>query len=753
MQKFQLSSVTSPGVEFEVGGQVVQSKVIRNTKKNPNFDDPLLFFDIMLPREELYTPPLNIRVRDNRQFGRKPLVGVCTIKSLEEFRCQPKVPAIEGGPDVDVDMSLGNGGADMGEHIIDMPADEKTPINEALWEEDIDWWSKFYSSIGEFDKAKQYLEKGYDKIQVFTKELEKIGEYNDFSDFCCTFKLNRGKNIEEEECNIVGEFKGSFRIYPLPDDPSLPVPERVFSNLPPSKPEMCIVRVYIIKAIELQPNDPSGLADPFIKLRLGKRKADNRKDYKPNTLNPEFGCMFELKAELPIEKDLKIQIKDYDLIGSDDVIGETCIDLENRYLTKYRAMCGLPITYCISGPCQWRDSRKPKDLLEEFCKNHALSGPDFSGNNMVRVGNRVFNLADFEQIKPSHGHLGGADQRLALHVLNALPPTMGIPLVPEHIEQRPLYNPLQPGIEQGKLQMWVDMFPESLGPPGPPVDISIRKPKKYELRVVIWNTKDVILEEESITGEKMSDIYVKGWINGLEEKLETDVHYRSMDGEGNFNWRFVFPFEYLPAEEVMVVRKKEHFWSLDETEFKMPLSLTIQIWDNDKFSADDFLGTLELNLDNMPAPAKKSAQCDLTMVPELEKKEEEKTKKIKMVSLFESKRLKGYWPCFSDEKGAPELTGKVEMELELVTEEEAVARPSGCGRDEPNEHPHLEPPKRPETSFLWFTSPWKTLKHIIWKQYKWYFIGGIILLLLIAFIILFIYSVPTNAVEAMFGNE
>jgi len=32
----------------------------------------------------------------------------------------------------------------------------------------------------------------------------------------------------------------------------------------------------------------------------------------------------------------------------------------------------------------------------------------------------------------------------------------------------------------------------------------------YELRVIIWNTSDVILEETSLTGEKMSDIYVKG---------------------------------------------------------------------------------------------------------------------------------------------------------------------------------------------------------------------------------------------------
>lgn len=57
--------------------------------------------------------------------------------------------------------------------------------------------------------------------------------------------------------------------------------------------------------------------------------------------------MFELNAVLPVMKDLTIRLKDYDIISSDDLIGETVIDLENRYLSKQRATCGIPKTYSM----------------------------------------------------------------------------------------------------------------------------------------------------------------------------------------------------------------------------------------------------------------------------------------------------------------------------------------------------------------------------------------------------------------------
>lgn len=43
----------------------------------------------MLPKEEIYTPPMNIRVIDHRAFGRKPIVGVAVLKRLMDYYCEP----------------------------------------------------------------------------------------------------------------------------------------------------------------------------------------------------------------------------------------------------------------------------------------------------------------------------------------------------------------------------------------------------------------------------------------------------------------------------------------------------------------------------------------------------------------------------------------------------------------------------------------------------------------------------------------
>ena len=86
-------------------------------------------------------------------------------------------------------------------------------------------------------------------------------------------------------------------------------------------------------------------ADPFIRIECGKTEIEDKENYIPNTLDPVFGRFFELTATLPVDKDLKISVWDWDMVGSNDLIGETVIDLEDRYLSKHRALCGIPKSY------------------------------------------------------------------------------------------------------------------------------------------------------------------------------------------------------------------------------------------------------------------------------------------------------------------------------------------------------------------------------------------------------------------------
>lgn len=126
-------------------------------------------------------------------------------------------------------------------------------------------------------------------LQVYDQTLEKVEGLQALSDFCQTFKLFRGKTQDEgEDPSVVGQFKvkkkkkkfvhiylknisknhfilllfccnqGMFKIYPLPDDPSVPAPPRQFRKLPSNGIEECLVRVYVVQAQGLQPKDTNG---------------------------------------------------------------------------------------------------------------------------------------------------------------------------------------------------------------------------------------------------------------------------------------------------------------------------------------------------------------------------------------------------------------------------------------------------------------------------------------------------------------
>ncbi|XP_018569831.1 otoferlin-like [Anoplophora glabripennis] len=587
--------------------------------------------------------------------------------------------------------------------------------------------------------------------KIYPTELEQRPEFDEFKEWLHTFELYRGKKTGEDfedESRVVGYFKGAIKVYkwPLPKD----IDDKTimgfdpqygfFQGLPSNDPIRVLVRVYIVKANDLHPMDLNGKADPYIVLQLGSKRISDKDNYISKQLNPVFGKCFEIEATFPQDSLLTVQIYDWDLVGSDDMVGETKIDLENRFYSRHRASCGLPEKYEEQGYNAWRDAMKPTQTLAKLCKDAKVEPPVYA-DGQVKIGKQVFSVltedVDFYRSREAEEHMALA----VLHRWDEFT-KIGCALVPEHVETRPLYNPDKPGIEQGKLEMWVDMFPMDMPLPGPPLDISPRKPKSYEMRVIIWNTDDVVLEDDAFfTGEKMSDIYVKGWLKGQEDCQCTDIHYRSLTGEGNFNWRFIFPFDYMVAEQKIVISRKESLFSWDETECKIPARLELQVWDADHFSADDFLGAITLDLNRFPRGAKSSKLCTLDML---------KTDgSVPMVNIFKQKRVKGWWPFFvKKDNEEMELTGKVEAEIHLLTKEEAEKVPVGMGRNEPDP---LEKPNRPDSSFMWFMNPLKSIRYIIWHNYKWTILKLFIIIGLAIIILLFFYSIPGYTVKKMIG--
>ncbi|XP_015738401.1 fer-1-like protein 5 isoform X2 [Coturnix japonica] len=501
--------VRAPSLEVQCGGQVLRIPPITNLTTNPNFPINAFLLTLHLPMEEEYMPPIRLRVLDTLSFGYRPHVGQACVQDLARFRREPNAGEQLHTPRVPVPGS--NPAAAWGRIAQMLPrvtaekgTADKDMEREEEDEEEGDWWSKFYMAMG--DTAKSHRGTRRDSLKVYSCELEAVPEFQGLQDFCQTFPLYQPGGQQGDD--PVGEFKGLFCLYPFPEDPGVPPPPRHFQELPPSHPQQCLVRVYIVRAFDLSPRDRNGMCDPYVRVSLGAKTLGQRDQYVPNTVEPVFGRMFEMMGTVPLEKDLRVSLLDHDRLPPDQEIGSTTIDLENRLLSRFRAHCGLPRLYRTAGPGRWRDQLSPSRALEHLAHTRGLQAPEFNAEGTaVTFGGSTFRLSHFESGPPTHRHPGAPRERLALHVMRAWK------LVPEHLETRTLYNSAQPGLEQGKLQMWVDIFPSNLGPPGPPVDISPRKPQSYELRCVVWNTRDVEPGDISATGQRLD-----GRAGGAEAK-------------------------------------------------------------------------------------------------------------------------------------------------------------------------------------------------------------------------------------------
>lgn len=86
---------------------------------------------------------------------------------------------------------------------------------------------------------------------------------------------------------------------------------------------------------------------------------------------------------------LIVQVWDYDVTTADDLIGETRVDIENRFYSRHRAHCGIAKVYSTTGYNSWRDREKPTQILEYLCRKNNLPSPEY-GEREVKIGKQMF---------------------------------------------------------------------------------------------------------------------------------------------------------------------------------------------------------------------------------------------------------------------------------------------------------------------------------------------------------------------------
>jgi len=234
------------------------------------------------------------------------------------------------------------------------------------------------------------------------------------------------------------------------------------------------------------------------------------------------------------------------------------------------------------------------------------------------------------------------------------------------LEERTLWNPRSQA-SYGKIRLWIDLMDQDDARSVPMTDISLPPKEKFEMRLIVWKAKDVVIKD-SLTEQNDLRVTCKLKLEEWHEQ-ETDIHWRAKFGKGSWNWRCLYPVE-LPID----VRTQ----------------LSMSMWDQDIFTASDSIGEVNIALDLLL----KQAYLQRINKPRL---------------ILRKDQTKRFWLDFTH----PNFTGaqaKCQISMELMTSEESAKYPAGIGRSDPNNNPFLPPPEG-RLYFSW--NPFELLRQLL----------------------------------------
>ena len=95
----------------------------------------------------------------------------------------------------------------------------------------------------------------------------------------------------------------------------------------------CKVRLYVIEGFNFAKRDVFSESDPYILIKCGKTQFSERDNYQIDNANPTFFKSYDFMVDFPGAPVLEIIAYDYDDLFGDELIGETKIDLDDRYFS------------------------------------------------------------------------------------------------------------------------------------------------------------------------------------------------------------------------------------------------------------------------------------------------------------------------------------------------------------------------------------------------------------------------------------
>lgn len=365
MEPFQFLPIQLPFIEFVLGGkdhasqEMITEKSKRPSGSNPNYLQRILK-EVELPENAHFAPRLNIIVKDTRLGGfQTPIIASASVEMNSKIPWSKHYRPPQSDAFAEIELETADEFDEespllKGEQVDDFDAvDNGAGVFGALKSMGVD-----FDAAGNFDdsssrRSSNQEEDDEDKMKKYLKyrqlldgDLESELKSTPFEKYALhigqkqkkrsmlaglnPFKKKKPPSIGGDGMyKIAGQFKGLIRVIEREDEKPLLDFERLLKPLPYE------VRVYVLDGVGFAPMDMGlngrpGKSDPYLRLKLGKQKVDDRKNFINDTTDPDFYKMYTISAVLPGASILTIEAMDHDFIGGDDLIGSTTIDLEDR---------------------------------------------------------------------------------------------------------------------------------------------------------------------------------------------------------------------------------------------------------------------------------------------------------------------------------------------------------------------------------------------------------------------------------------